>query len=146
MGVVKVLGLAACAALVLAGTLLVAGSSGILGERAPDWIEGAAVAGVIGYFAWVVMASYSTRRPDVLGVWVFWLGMLAGISVVVQPLISVLMSVIDPGFVVSNATIPLVVISGLLIWLCLPAWLIALTIKMRARGISPAHLEGIAHR
>jgi hypothetical protein len=34
----------------------------------------------------------------------------------------------------TNATIPIDMISALLAWLCLPAWLIALAMRMRREG------------
>jgi hypothetical protein len=132
--IVRGLGVVACVALVVTGALLVAGSAGLLGERAPSWVPDATVIAVAGYFAWILVASYSTRRSTVLGRWVFWLGMLAGLSILLSTLISALLFFLDPGFMVTNATIPLLMISSLLTWLALPIWLIALTVRMRAVG------------
>jgi hypothetical protein len=133
-GVIRGLGAVACLALVLSGALLVGGSTGLLGDKAPIWIPDATGISVTGFFVWIVLASYSTRRSTSLGRWVFWLGALAGASLVLPTLISVAMSFVAGGSIATDASIPLAVISGLLIWLCLPAWFVALAVQMRGEG------------
>ncbi len=131
ISVVRGLGVIAGVALVVAGALLIAGSTGFLGDKAPSWTSQAAVIGVMGFFVWVLLVSYSTRHSTALGR-VFWLGILAGASVLVPTLISVLVFLLDPGFIATDATIPLDMILALLTWSCLPIWLIALSVKMPA--------------
>jgi hypothetical protein len=133
-GFVRGFGVVACAALVVAGALLMAASAGLLGDRAPSWVSDPTLVAVPGYFAWILVASYSTRRSPALGRWVFWLGVLAGLSILVQLVISALTFTLDPGFMVTNATIPLVLISSLVTWFGLPVWLIALAVRLRAVG------------
>jgi hypothetical protein len=131
---VRGLGLVACAALVATGALLVAGSIGLLGDTAPSWVSDNTVIAVAGFFVWILLASYSTRRSAMLGRLVFWLGLVAGASILAPTVISALLFFVDPGFIVTNATIPLLMISSLLTWLALPIWLIALTVRMRPVG------------
>ena len=119
------LGLLVCVGLVLSGAPLVAGSVGLLGAKAPGWISNASALALTGFFVWVLLASYSTRRSPMLGRGTFWFGMLAGMSWLLAGLDSVVISVH------TNATIPIDMISALLAWLCLPAWLIALATRMR---------------
>jgi hypothetical protein len=133
-GVIRGLGAVACLALVLSGALLVGGSTGLLGDKAPTWIPDATGISVTGFFVWVVLASYSTRRSTSLGRWVFWLGVLSGASLVLPTVISVLMGFLAPGVIVTDASLPLAVISGLLIWFCLPAWFVAVAVRMRREG------------
>jgi hypothetical protein len=125
------LGLVASGALVVTGALLVAGSTGRLGNTAPGWIPGAAAIGLIGFFVWVLVASLSTRHSTTLGQGVFWLGILAGASVLVPTLISVLLFFFDPGYISTNSTIPFDLLLALLTWLSLPIWLIALAVRLQ---------------
>ena len=127
------LGVLASVALVLSGALLVGGSLGVLGERAPGWIPNTSAIALTGLFVWIVLATYSTRRSAMLGGAVFWFGMLAGASWLATALDSVVISVH------TNATIPIDMISALLAWLCLPAWLIALAVRMRREGGHQKH-------
>ncbi len=136
VGLVRAMGVAVCVALVVTGGLLVAGSTGLLGDKAPSWVPDAPAIGVVAFFIWILVASYSTRRSTILGRWVFWLGILAGGSVLVATFISALVSFLDPGFIATDATIPFDLVLVLFTWLCLPAWLIALTVRMRAAGRS----------
>lgn len=134
VGLVRVMGVAVCVVLVVTGALLMAGSTGLLGDKAPSWVPDAPVVGVVAFFTWILVASYSTRRSAILGRSVFWLGILAGGWVLVSTFISVLVSFLDPGFMATDATIPFDLALVFFIWLCLPAWLIALTVRMRAAG------------
>jgi hypothetical protein len=136
VGLVRVMGVAVCVVLVVTGALLMAGSTGLLGDRAPNWVPDAPVIGLVAFFVWVLLASYSTRRSTILGRWVFWLGILAGGSLLVASFISALVSFLDLGFIATDATIPFDLALDLLAWLCLPAWLMALTVRMRAAGRS----------
>jgi hypothetical protein len=129
ISVVRGVGVMACVALVATGVLLVGGSTGLLGNRAPSWISGAPLVGLIGFFVWVLLASYSAHRSTTFGRWVFWLGILAAASVLVPIVISVLVFFLDPGFMDTNATIPLSLLSAVLTWWCLPIWLIALAAR-----------------
>lgn len=129
ISIVRGIGVMACIALVATGVLLVGGSTGLLGNRAPSWISGAQVVGLIGFFVWVLLASYSARRSTTFGRWVFWLGILAAASVLVPIVITVLVFFLDPGFMDTNATIPLSLLSAVLTWWCLPIWLIALAAR-----------------
>jgi hypothetical protein len=129
---VKGLGVLACVVLVVCGALLIAGSTGLLGDKAPSWITEAPVIGVIVFFVWVLLVSVFARRSTTLGPWVFWLGILAGASVLVPILVSALVFFLDPAFIATDATIPLDLLLTLLTWWSLPIWLIALAVKMRA--------------
>lgn len=129
--VVKGSGVMVCAVLVLTGALLVAGSSGWLGDRAPGWLPSTAEIGTLALFGWVLLASYSSRRSITLGGWVFWLGMLVGATVLIPTLVSVLVFFLDPGFTFTNATVLLDLVLYGLVWLCFPAWLIAFAVRMR---------------
>jgi hypothetical protein len=129
---IRGLGVLACVALVVTGALLVGGSTGLLGDKAPSWISGAPVFGVIGFFVWVLLVTSATRRSTTLGLWVFWFGILAGASVLVPILISVLVFWLNPTFIATKATIPFDLLLTLLTWWCLPIWLIALAVKMTA--------------
>jgi hypothetical protein len=119
------LGMLACVCLVLSGALLVGGSVGLFGDKAPGWIPNIPGLALTGFFVWVLLASYSTRRSPMLGRAAFWFGMATGTSWLLAGLDSVVISVH------TNATIPIDMISALLAWLCLPAWLIALAVRMR---------------
>jgi hypothetical protein len=131
---VRVLGAIACLALVLTGTLLAGGSAGLLGDTAPTWITGAAVIGLLGFFVWILLANLSTRR-SAMGRWVFWLGIAASASILVPTsIVAVVTFVLGPSLTFTNATIPLAIGSDLTIWLFLPAWLVALAVRMRAPG------------
>jgi hypothetical protein len=130
--VVRGLGAIACLALVVTGALLTGGSTGLLGDRAPIWVPDAAAISVTGFFVCVLVASYSARRSTSLGRWVFWLGVVAGASLLLPILITVLMFFIDPGFMVTDATIPFEAVSALMAWLCLPAWFVAIAVGPRA--------------
>jgi hypothetical protein len=122
------LGVLTCAGLVVSGALLVGGSVGLLGDKAPSWIPNASPIALTGLFVWILLASYSSRRSAILGRAPFWLGMLASGSWLLAALDSVVISVH------TNATIPIDMISALLAWLCLPAWLVALAMRMRPEG------------
>lgn len=126
------LGVLACVALFASGALLVAGSTGLLGDRAPGWISQAVVIAVVGFFVWILLVSSFTLRSTTLGPWVFWLGILAGASVVVPIIISVLVFWLNPAFIATNATIPFDLLLTALTWWCLPIWLILLAVKVRA--------------
>jgi len=128
------LGVLASLGLVLSGALLIGGSVGLLGDRAPGWIPNASAIGLTGLFVWIVLATYFTRRSAMLGRAAYWFGMLAGASWLATVLDSVLISVH------TNATIPIDMISALLAWLCLPAWLIALAVRMRREGACQKHV------
>jgi hypothetical protein len=134
--VVRVSGAIASLTLVLTGTVLVSGAVGFLGDRAPLWITDASLFGLLGFFAWILLASYSTRTSNSLGGWVFWLGLLAGVSVPIPILVSLLLSFLEPSYTDTNATIPFVMISALATWLCLPAWLVALSLRMPSRHLA----------
>jgi hypothetical protein len=134
------LGVLACVALVVSGALLIGGSTGLLGDKASSWITEAPVAGVIAFFVWVLLVSVFTRRSTTLGPWVFWLGILAGASVLVPILISALLFLLDPTFIATDATIPLDLLLTLMTWWCLPIWLIALAVKMRTAHNDPGKL------
>ncbi len=136
---VRGLGVIACVGLLVTGALLVGGASGWLGDRAPHWITSAPEICLTMFFVWVLLASYFARRSTTLGRPVFWLGMLAGASFLALILISLLVFYFDPGFIFTNETTDLSLISSVLIWLCLPAWLIAFAVRMRAgRGSTTA--------
>jgi hypothetical protein len=131
---VRVLGPIASLALVLMGSLLAGGSTGLLGDTAPNWITGGAVIGVLGFFVWILLANLSSRR-SAMGPWVFWLGVAASASILVPTsIVAVVTFVLGPNLTYTNATIPLVIGSDLTIWLFLPAWLVALAVRMRAAG------------
>ncbi len=141
ISVVKGLGALACIAMVVSGALLAMASIGLLGDRAPGWIPDAALICVTGFFAWILLVSVAGRLSTTLGSWAFWLGILAGGSVLLPILILVLMFFLNPGFVTTDTTIPVDLILslffGLLIWWCLPIWLIALAAKMPALLAAP---------
>ena len=132
---VKGLGVLACVALVVSGTLLVGASAGLIGAKAPGWIPGAAAISLTGFFVWVLFGSYSTRRSALLGPLPFWLGLLAATSWLVATLVSVVITFH------TDTTLPIDMIFGLLIWLCLPAWLIALAMRMRPDSSNGKHAE-----
>src|SRR5205814_7086196 len=90
----------------------------------------APVMGVVGFFAWILMASYVTRKSNPMGRFVFWLGILAVGSVLLPSLILLLIYFLYPGFISTNATIPFQLLFALLTWVCLPIWLIAVAIRM----------------
>lgn len=141
VSMVKGLGALACIALVVSGALLAVASTGLLGDRAPGWIPDAAPICVTGFFAWILLVSFYTRRSTTLSPWVSWLGIFAGGSLLLPTLILVLMFFLNPGFVTTDTNIPvdliLPLIFGLLIWWCLPIWLIALAAKMPASLAAP---------
>jgi hypothetical protein len=144
ISMIRALGVLTCVALVVSGALLIAGSTGLLGDKAPSWITEAPVIGVIGFFVWVLLVSVSTRRSTTLGPWVFWLGILAGASVLVPILISALLFFLDPAFIATDATIPVDLLLTLMTWWCLPIWLVAFAVKMRAAQTDPSKLTGTA--
>jgi hypothetical protein len=144
ISMVRGLGVFACVALVVSGALLIGGSTGLLGDKAPSWITEAPVIGVIAFFVWVLLVSVFTRRSTTLGPWAFWLGLLAGASVLVPILISALLFFLDPTFIATDATIPLDLLVTLMTWWCLPIWLVALAVKMRAAHNDPGKLAGAA--
>jgi hypothetical protein len=137
VSIIRGLGVIVCAVLVVTGALVVAGSTGRLGDRAPGWIPGASLIGLIGFFAWVLLASFSTRRSTTLGRGASWLGLFAGASVLVPVVISVLLFFFDPGFILTDATVPLQLLSALLVWVCLPAWLIVFAVRLHAARKDP---------
>jgi hypothetical protein len=137
ISMIRGLGVLACVALVVSGAFLLGGSTGLLGDKAPSWITEAPVIGVIAFVVWVLLVSVFTRRSTTLGPWVFWLGILAGASVLVPILISALLFFLDPAFIATDATIPLDLLLTLLTWWSLPIWLTALAVKMRAAHNGP---------
>jgi hypothetical protein len=122
------LGVLACAELVLSGALLMGASVGWLGDKAPGWIPNASAIALTGFFVWVLLASASTARSTPLGRVTFWLGIFAAVSWLLATFDSLVISVH------TNATMPIDFISGLLAWLCLPAWLIAMAMRMHRDG------------
>jgi hypothetical protein len=101
-------------------------------DTAPSWIPDSEVMGVAGIFAWVLLASVFTLSSTTLGPWVFWFGLLAGASVLFPIVISVLVLGPNPAFIGTDATINLDILLTPLAWWCLPIWLIALTVRIRA--------------
>jgi hypothetical protein len=146
--VVRGLGAIACLALILTGALLVSGSEGLLGERAPDWSFNALVISQIGFFVWILLASLSTRRSSSMGVWVFWLGVAASASVLIPNVLNALaIFVLGPNVVITNTSAQLAIATDFLIWLSLPAWLVALSARMRSGGTKTAkQLDAVQHQ
>jgi hypothetical protein len=130
--IVGTVGLIVCLALMLAGILLVLGSTGFWGEKAPTWIASVAGIPLIGLFVWVLLASASTRSSTMLGRQAYRLGVLTAVSFFISCGSGLLLYVVSPGFVITNATIPFLMISFILIWLGLPSWLTALAVRLRA--------------
>lgn len=104
--------------LFLAGTsaLEVLASEGALEAPAPGWIPQSADAAVAALFLWIVASSVVLRRA--LGNALTWLGILCGATLLASALESM------PGFVHTNATIPLDFLLAAALWLSLPAWLV----------------------
>lgn len=128
---VRVSGAIACLALVLMGALLTSGAAGLLGDAAPAWITDGAVIALAGFFVWILLASLSSRR-SAMGRWVFWLGVAASASILVPTaVVAVATFLFGPNLTFTNATVPLAIGSDVAIWLFLPAWLVALTVRMR---------------
>jgi hypothetical protein len=128
---VRGLGVVACVGMLMTGTLLVAGASGWLGDRAPHWITATPEIFLTLFFVWVLLASLFGRRSTTLGRSVYWLGMLAASSFLVLILISLLVFYYDPGFVITNGTSELSLVLSFAIWLSLPAWLVVFAARMR---------------
>ena len=129
---VRWLGVVASIGMLATGALLVAGASGWLGDKAPQWITSAPEIFLTMFFVWVLLASYLARRSTMLGRTVFWLGMLASAAFLALILISALVFYYDPGFVLTNGTSELSLILSVLIWWSLPAWLIVFAARMRS--------------
>lgn len=136
------LGIVASLALVFSGLALVAGAIGYLGDKAPNWIADAPGIGLVGFFVWVVLASYVARDSKSLGRSIYWLGIVAGGSVLIPALFYTMVFVLNLSFVSTNATIPFELLSGLLVWLCLPIWLIVLAIRLPAGPADPSQETG----
>jgi hypothetical protein len=140
--IVAGLGIVASLALVLSGFGLVAGAIGYLGDKAPSWVVDAPGIGLVGFFVWVVLASYVARDSKSLGRSIYWLGILAGGSVLIPALFYAMVFVLNLNFVSTNATIPFQLLSSILAWLCLPIWLIVLAIRMPSGAADPYQEAG----
>jgi hypothetical protein len=139
--IVPGLGIVTSLALVLSGFGLIAGAIGYLGDKAPSWVAGLAGLGLVGFFVWVVLASYVARDSESLGRSIYWLGILAGGSVLIPALFYTMVFFLNINFVSTNATIPFQLLSSVLVWLCLPIWLIVLAIRMPPSGAADPRQE-----
>ena len=123
-------GAALGAILVAASALLVLGARGDLGARAPEWVADFAGLALIAVFGWVLVASVLRGRSG-RGRAVYLLGVVTGGTVVVSSLLSAVQAALFPNFTITNAAIPVVFLVAAIMWLGLPAWLLAVVWRRR---------------
>ena len=128
--VVRVSGLAICIALIGSGVLLIVAVNGRFGERAPDWISLPAFVSSLALFVWISVASIALRGPSTTDRWIFWLGLLTGLSLAVPLLASILMFYFARDFVITNATVLPLFLVDLVLWVSLPAWLTTVVVGL----------------
>jgi hypothetical protein len=127
-------GLAGCVALIPSGLMLVLAADGRFGERAPGWISLPAFASIAALFAWISLASIALRGPSTIERGIFWLGLLAGASLLLPLLASIVMFYVARDFVDTDLTILPALLIALLAWVSFPAWMIAVIVGLPEKG------------
>jgi hypothetical protein len=123
--VVGIFGAVASVSLTVTGGLLIGGSLGLLGQSAPGWIITGNGIGLIGLYLWILLATVSGRTSVGVDRPVFWLGLLTSATFLLLVAVSAVQFIYFPNAIDTNATLPLVAAAALSLWLCLPAWLLA---------------------
>jgi hypothetical protein len=129
-------GMIVSAVLVFADGLLVLAAMGYVGEKAPSWIPSSAGIGLVALALWILLASISRRDSNAPRGAVFWLGVIAAVTLLCPLCVAALIFLFDPRYVSTDATIPLEMLVAVAFWWFLPIWLIAVAVSM-AKPVTP---------
>jgi hypothetical protein len=126
---IRISGLLICGTLSLSGILLL-----LLalkrGAGAQGWISNIVLLGFFALFLWIGLASYAQRRESPVDRAVFWLGIVTAFAFALPTLGALLLTYIAEGFVFTNLTVLPFGVADLLVWVSLPAWLIAVIVRI----------------
>lgn len=120
----QVTGVCIAIAMAATGTLLAAGSIGLLGQHAPEWLVPAAGAPLLALFAWIAIATYRGIHRVDLSPTVFAFGVLNALALPIG-----IVSWIDP-YTHTNATVLVDRLMALIVLVAVPGWMIAMTIRL----------------
>jgi hypothetical protein len=130
MAFVRLSGLAVCIALIASGAVLMLAAGGLLGDGVTRLVPDTTVVVFVALFVWIGLASIALRGPSTIDRGIFWLGLLAGASVTLPVVASILMFYFAKDFVVTNATVLPFLLIDLVVWVSLPAWLTAVLVSL----------------
>jgi hypothetical protein len=126
--VIRISGLLICGALSLSGILLLLFAVK-LGAQAQGWISNVVLTGFFALFLWIGLASYTQRRESSVDRAVFWLGIVTAFAFSVPTLGALFLTYVAEGFTFTNLTVLPFGAADLVVWVSLPAWLIAVIVR-----------------
>lgn len=122
--VLRVTGVGIAIAMAATGTLLAAGSIGLLGQRAPAWLITAAGAPLLALFAWIAITTCCGLHRDDFSPTVLAFGVLNALALPIG-----IVSWIDP-YTHTNDTLTVDSLMALVVLVAVPGWMIAMTVRV----------------
>jgi len=127
--VIRISGLLICGALSLSGIVLLLFAVK-LGAQAQGLISNLVLIGLFALFVWIGVASYAQPRDSPMERVAFWLGIITAFAFAIPTLGALLLTYVAQGFTFTNLTVLPFGAADLVVWVSLPAWLIAMIVRI----------------
>jgi hypothetical protein len=126
--VIRISGLLICGVLGSSGILLLLAALR-LGAHAQGWISNVTLLGFFALFIWIGLASYVQRGQSSRDRAMFWIGMVTALGFTVPTLGAFFLTYVAEGFTFTNLTVLPFGLADLVVWVSLPAWLVAVIVR-----------------